>query len=101
MGSRRIRRGHNTPCHWCGRLMLGLQSTDVAHSLMVTVDHVVPRAMHGGDTDNTVLCCRACNMIKASMTPAEWEAFRQRTPSWWNLYTYKKRKERMKGTKTP
>ena len=38
----------------------------------LTIDHVVPRALLGGDTeDNLVVACRACNARKGKKTPEQ------------------------------
>jgi len=66
--------------------MIGHRHTSPAHPLLVTRDHVIPKRAHGGDDDNLVLCCRACNSVKAAMSPSEWAAFRETVPEWWTLY---------------
>lgn len=88
MGRRRVRPGHGTPCHWCGRSMIGYANTSPSHPLLVTRDHVIPQALHGGEEKegNIVLCCRACNELKGAMLPHEWDAFRRARPQWWELY---------------
>jgi hypothetical protein len=86
MPRRRVRVGHGQPCHWCKRKMIGYIDTSPSHPLLVTKDHVIPQVVHGGDDDNIVLCCRACNAVKGSLSPPEWAAFRAARPEWWNLY---------------
>jgi 5-methylcytosine-specific restriction endonuclease McrA len=70
--------------------MIGDMNADPDHPLLVTKDHVVPVMLHGGDDENVVLSCKACNTIKGSMSPTEWDSFRQRVPEWWKLYRYLK-----------
>jgi 5-methylcytosine-specific restriction endonuclease McrA len=51
----------NYTCQYCGHVSRDL-----------TVDHVVPRSMGGGDTwENLVACCRRCNLIKGDRTPQQ------------------------------
>jgi 5-methylcytosine-specific restriction endonuclease McrA len=38
----------------------------------VTIDHIVPESRGGKDTwENTVTCCKSCNLLKANMTLAQ------------------------------
>ena len=42
----------------------------------ITMDHLVPLARGGRSTkDNLVPCCKACNNLKKSMMPIEWDAY--------------------------
>jgi hypothetical protein len=59
------------------------------HPLRATIDHVIPKHRFGGDEDNTVRCCAACNAVKACMTPTEWAEFRKNQPMWWLRYRFR------------
>ena len=72
----RIRRGapHGN-CHWCGRQFEYL-----------TVDHVLPRALGGGNSsENKVRACIQCNALKGDMHPDEWKIVMRDIPEWWRL----------------
>jgi len=75
---RRVRKGDC--CHWCGRQLV---SSWCYSSLALTKDHVTPQSMGG---KRTVLCCRACNQLKGSMSRGEWSSFMERNPKWWRLW---------------
>jgi len=86
--------GHGQPCHWCGRRMLNEPALSQEHPLRATKDHVRARSrFHGEEPENIVMCCRACNMVKANMTLGEWSAFRAAFPRWWERYRYTKPKK--------
>jgi 5-methylcytosine-specific restriction endonuclease McrA len=63
------RDGEHTECAWCGEranLRFGLSKVHDWHR--ATLDHVLPRALGGGnDIDNTTLACAWCN-VGRSMT---------------------------------
>ena len=50
--------------------------------LSATRDHVYPKTLGGRET---VWCCYACNQIKGSMLPVEWEAYMAAFPEWWKF----------------
>lgn len=51
----------NYTCQYCG-----------VRNKEMTIDHIVPRWMGGGNTwDNLVACCRRCNLKKADKTPQQ------------------------------
>lgn len=51
----------NYTCQYCG-----------AKGKELTIDHVVPRWVGGGNTwDNLVACCRRCNLRKGDKTPSQ------------------------------
>lgn len=54
-------------CYYCGKNMVFQD---------ITMDHLVPLARGGRSTkDNLVPCCKACNNLKKSMLPLEWEEY--------------------------
>lgn len=54
-------------CYYCNK--------QVAYK-KITMDHLVPLARGGRSTkDNLVPCCKACNNLKKSMMPIEWDAY--------------------------
>ena len=58
-------------CHYCGK---NFAFKDI------TMDHLVPLARGGRSTkDNLVPSCKACNNLKKSMLPLEWEVFLNKT----------------------
>ncbi len=58
-------------CHYCGR---NVPFKDI------TMDHLVPLARGGRSTkDNLVPSCKACNNLKKSMMPLEWEEHLEKT----------------------
>ena len=79
---RRVRRG--AYCLWCKRALL---STDADSPLAFTKDHIYPRSLGGNQSRGKWYpCCRACNSVKADLTPEEWDRFREKHPRWWTLY---------------
>lgn len=55
-----LARDHYT-CQYCGQ-----------RGKELTIDHVIPRWVGGGNTwDNLVACCRKCNLKKADKTPQQ------------------------------
>lgn len=67
---RNILRRDNNTCSYCGR----------RHGVMTT-DHVIPRALGGGDTwDNLVCACPECNALKGNRTPAQARMLLRRRP---------------------
>lgn len=57
-------------CHYCGR--------KVSYKDL-TMDHLVPLARGGRSTrDNLVPSCKACNNLKKSMLPLEWQEHMER-----------------------
>lgn len=67
-------------CLWCKR---ELHKSDAPGGLAFTKDHIYPRSLGGG---KWYPCCRACNSVKADLTPEEWDRFREKHPRWWTLY---------------
>ena len=60
----------NYTCQYCG-----------SKGKELTIDHVVPRWVGGGNTwDNLVACCRRCNLKKADKTPQQANMKLQRKP---------------------
>ena len=60
-------------CHYCGK---NVAFTDI------TMDHLIPLARGGRSTkDNLVPSCKACNNLKRSMLPLEWEVYLGKTNS--------------------
>ncbi len=60
-------------CHYCG--------VKVAFS-DITMDHLLPLARGGRSTkDNLVPSCKACNNLKKSMLPLEWERYLEKKGS--------------------
>jgi 5-methylcytosine-specific restriction endonuclease McrA len=58
-------------CHYCGNQVAFRD---------ITMDHLVPLARGGRSTkDNLVPCCKACNNLKKSMLPLEWEEYLEKT----------------------
>lgn len=56
-----ILRRDNYKCAYCGR-----------SDLMLTVDHIIPKARGGSDSwENLVTACTKCNNIKGDRTPEE------------------------------
>ena len=54
-------------CHYCRK---SFSYKDL------TMDHLVPLVRGGRSSkDNLVPCCKACNNLKKSMLPLEWEEF--------------------------
>jgi hypothetical protein len=51
-----------------------------ASGLAVTRDHHHPKSKGGR---KIVLACRTCNSIKGDMLPADWKAFMESFPAWW------------------
>ena len=50
-------------CHYCGKKFPPGE---------LTIDHIVPVVRGGRSTrGNMVVCCKACNMTKGCLTPAE------------------------------
>jgi 5-methylcytosine-specific restriction endonuclease McrA len=64
-------------CAYCCRRM---ESTRSASRLAATRDHVQPKSLGGS---YRIWCCRACNNIKADMTPNEWSLYMRQNPEWW------------------
>lgn len=61
LSRKNILRRDNYKCAYCGR-----------SDLMLTVDHVVPKARGGSDSwENLVTACTRCNNIKGDRTPEE------------------------------
>ena len=57
-------------CHYCG--------TKVGRRAL-TMDHVVPLGRGGRSIrGNVVPACKACNNLKKSMVPVEWQAYLDR-----------------------
>lgn len=68
---------HGKTCPYCQRTM------DRGNArLQPTRDHVIPR-VRGGTLK--IICCLACNGIKADMLPEVWAAFMAAHPGWWLL----------------
>ena len=58
-------------CHYCG--------TKVSYQEL-TMDHLVPLARGGRSTkDNLVPSCKACNNLKKTMLPIEWQEHVERS----------------------
>jgi 5-methylcytosine-specific restriction endonuclease McrA len=58
-------------CHYCGNQVAFRD---------ITMDHLVPLARGGRSTkDNLVPCCKACNNLKKSRLPLEWEEYLEKT----------------------
>lgn len=58
-------------CYYCSKTMAFKD---------ITMDHVVPLTRGGRSTkDNLVPCCKACNNLKKSMLPLEWEDYLEKT----------------------
>jgi 5-methylcytosine-specific restriction endonuclease McrA len=54
-------------CYYCGK--------NVSYK-KITMDHLVPLARGGRSTkENLVPSCKACNNLKKSMLPLEWEEY--------------------------
>lgn len=61
LSRKNILRRDNYKCAYCGR-----------SDLMLTVDHVIPKARGGTDTwENLVTACTKCNNVKGDRTPEE------------------------------
>ncbi len=57
-------RKYRGKCAYCERKLLKHEAT---------LDHIVARALGGGNSkDNIALCCAECNCKKANMTPQRW-----------------------------
>lgn len=55
-------------CYLCGRDLTVEQ---------ITLDHVKPKAAGGGNSsDNLRICCRRCNMYRATMPVTYWRMLR-------------------------
>lgn len=71
-------------CYWCDRSMVKNDPLyPIRSGLVRTRDHVYPKC-DGGTW--TVPSCFACNQLKGSMHPTEWDAFRRNNPKWWTMF---------------
>lgn len=73
-------------CLWCRRDLLDVRALDKEgkpHGRAFTRDHLYPQSLGG---KKWYPCCRACNQVKADLTPQEWDAFRARYPRWWQFF---------------
>jgi hypothetical protein len=74
--------GQNARCHWCDAVCT---NTSDRGPRGATRDHVFPKAFGATDAPR-VWACRACNEVKADLTPAQWRRFRTEFPDWKSLY---------------
>lgn len=65
---------------WCKRPLTA--STDTS-STAFTRDHLYPKSKGGV---KWYPCCKACNHVKADLTPEEWDTWRADHPEWWKLW---------------
>lgn len=75
---RNVLRRDGGTCQYCGR-----------RSSAMTTDHVVPRALQGGDSwENLVCACPECNARKGGRTPQQARMSLHRRPRKPNYFTF-------------
>lgn len=67
-------------CYWCKRQ---LEPSWSQGQCAFTKDHIVPQSEGG---KKWLPCCRACNTMKADMSPERWREFMADFPRWWQHY---------------
>jgi 5-methylcytosine-specific restriction endonuclease McrA len=75
---RNVLRRDGGVCQYCGR-----------RGMVMTTDHVIPRALNGTDTwENLVCACTDCNSRKGSRTPAQARMALCRKPKMPHYFTF-------------
>ena len=73
------RKKKHRKCCWCDRVLNNTSGS----GLQQTKDHIVARS-NGGKS--TVICCRACNELKANLHLKSWIWIITHVPQWWKLH---------------